>query len=81
MWKLEGAGKPKEALTYLEKARSLGVVDAVYSIGMTYLGLGDKEQALKNLEDFKRRTPNDSSINELIEAIRNGKIEFKKSPG
>jgi hypothetical protein len=41
MWKLEGAGKPKEALTYLEKARSLGVVDAVYSIGMTYLSLGD----------------------------------------
>jgi tetratricopeptide (TPR) repeat protein len=78
---LAGADKPKEALTYLEKARSLGVVDAVYSIGMTYLGLGDKEKALKNLEDFKRLNPNDSSINELIEAIRNGKIEVKRSPG
>jgi hypothetical protein len=50
MWKLEGAGKPKEALTYLEKARSLGVVDAVYNIGMTYLNLGDKEQATSSPE-------------------------------
>ena len=39
---LAGAGKPKEALPYLEKALAVGVVDAAYAIGMTYLTIGDK---------------------------------------
>jgi tetratricopeptide (TPR) repeat protein len=77
---LAGIGKPKEALPYLEKARSVGVLDAAYSIGMTHLSLGDKEQALKNLEDYKRLKPSDGSVNQLIDAIRNGKIDFKKNP-
>ena len=78
---LAGAGKPKEALPYLEKALSVGVVDAAYAIGMTYLTLGDKDRALKNLEDYKRRKPSDRNVDKLIDAIRNGKIEFKRSPG
>lgn len=78
---LASAGKPKEALPYLEKALSAGVVDATYAIGMTYLTLGDKERALKNLESYKRRKPSDGNVDKLIDAIRNGKIEFKRSPG
>lgn len=78
---LAGVGKPKDALPYLEKALSVGVIDAAYAIGMTYLTLGDKEQALKNLEDYKRRKPSDGSVDQLIDAIRNGKIEFKRNPG
>jgi len=78
---LAGVGKPKEALPYLEKALAVGVTDAAYAIGMTYLTLGDKEQALKNLTDYKRRKPSDLNVDQLIEAIRNGKIEFKRSPG
>lgn len=77
---LAGIGKPKEALLYLEKALSVGVVDAAYSIGMTYLTLGDKAQALKNLEDYKRRKPGDASVDTLIDAIRNGKLELKRNP-
>jgi len=78
---LAGAGKSKEALPYLEKALSLGVADAAYSLGMAYLTLGDKEQALKNLEDYKRRKPEDKNVDPLLDAIRHGKIEFKNSPG
>lgn len=78
---LAGVGKPKEALPYLEKAIALGVIDAAYTIGMTYLTLGDKEQALKNLESYKQRKPNDGSVDRLIDVIRNGKIEFKRNPG
>jgi tetratricopeptide (TPR) repeat protein len=77
---LAGAGKPKDALPYLEKALSLGVIDAAYGVGMTYLALGDKEQALKNLEDYKRRKPSDGNVDQLIDAIRNGKIEIKRGP-
>ena len=77
---LAGSSKPKEALPYLEKALAVGVVDAAYAIGMTYLTLGDKKRALENLEEYKRRKPNDENVGKLIDAIRNGKIEFKKNP-
>jgi predicted Zn-dependent protease len=77
---LAGVGKPKEALPYLEKALAVGVVDAAYAIGMAYLALGDKEQALKSLEDYKQRKPSDGNVDKFIDAIRNGKIEFKRSP-
>lgn len=78
---LAGVGKPKEALPYLETALSVGVIDAAYAMGMTYLALGDKEKALANLEDYKRRKPSDGSVDKLIDAIRNGKIEYKRNPG
>jgi len=76
---LAGAGKPKEALPYLEKALAAGVTDAAYAIGMTYLTLGDKKQALRHLENYKQRNPGDGNVDKLIEAIRNGKIEFKRN--
>jgi len=78
---LANVGKPREALPYLERALAASVSDAAYTIGMTYLSLGDKEQALKNLEDYKRRKPSDGNVEKLIDAIRNGKVEFKRSPG
>lgn len=74
---LAGAGKPKDALPYFEKALSLGVIDAAYGVGMTYLALGDKEQALKNLEDYKRRKPSDGNVDQLIDAIRNERLRSK----
>lgn len=78
---LASAGKPKEAIPYLEKAIAVGVDDAAYAIGMAYLTLGDKEQALKNLDDYKRRKPGDKNVDKLIDVIRNGKIEFKRAHG
>jgi tetratricopeptide (TPR) repeat protein len=75
---LAGAGKSKEALPYLEKALSLGVTDAAYAIGLTHLALGDKEGALKSLEDYKRSSPNDTNVDKIIDAVRNGKIEYKR---
>jgi tetratricopeptide (TPR) repeat protein len=77
---LAGIGKPNQALPYLEKAIEAGVIDASYAIGMVYLALGNKEQALKNLENYKQRRPNDGNVDNIIDAIRDGKIEFKKNP-
>lgn len=78
---LAGVGKPKEALPYLEQALAVGVTDAAYALGMAYLTLGDKGQALKNLEEYKRRKPGDKNVDKVIDAIRHGKIEFKRGPG
>ena len=74
---LAGAKKPKEAIPYLEKALEAGVGDAVYALGMTHLSLGDKQKALKNLEDYRKRRPNDENTAKIIDAIRNGTGEFK----
>lgn len=78
---LAGAGKPKEALPYLEKALSVGVTDAAYALGMVHLTLGDKGRALENLLAYKGRNPDDGNVDKLIEAIRNGKVEVKRNPG
>ena len=75
---LAGANKPEEAIPHLEKALAAGVGDAAYALGMTYLSLGDKEKALENLEDYRKRSPNDGNAAVIIDAIRNGKIERKK---
>jgi len=76
---LSGVGKPKEALPYLEKALALGVAEAAYSLGMTHLSLGDRELALKNLEDYKRQKPSDGNVDKIIDGIRNGRIEIKRN--
>lgn len=78
---LSSAGKPGDALPYLEKALSAGVSDAAYTIAMTHLALGQKDEALKSLADYKRSNPGDADTDKLIEAIRSGKIELKKNPG
>ena len=77
---LAGVGKPKDALWYLEKGLSLGVTGAAYALGITYLTLGDKEQALRNLGDYKRRKPTDTGVDGLIDAIRSGKLESRRGP-
>jgi tetratricopeptide (TPR) repeat protein len=76
---LASIGKWDEALPYLQKAHSAGVADAAYSLGMTYLSLGQKEKALEHLEIYRQRNPNDGNIGKLIDGIRNGKLEIKKS--
>lgn len=75
---LAGAGKPREAIPYLEKAITAGVTDAIYSLGMTYLTLGDKLMALDKLEAYRQRKPDDGNIARLIDGIRNGKVEVKQ---
>lgn len=77
---LAGMGKWNEALPYLQKAHSAGVADASYSLGMTYLSLGEKEKALEHLEIYQQRSPHDGNIGKLIDGIRNGKLEVKRNP-
>ena len=76
---LSGTGKPKEALPYLEKALAAGIVDAGFSIGLVYVFLGEKVQAIKSLEDYKRRKPDDANVDKIIDAIRHGRVEIKSA--
>ena len=75
---LASASKIKESIPYLEKALSLGAIDAEYSLGMVYVSLGDKSKALQYLENYKKSTSNNSEVSKLIEALKNEKTEIKR---
>ncbi len=67
----------KRAIPYLMKARELGVVRADYSLGFTYLTLGDKEDALKYLQLYAKEAPDQAAdIQKTIDAINTGNISF-----
>lgn len=75
---LVGVGEPDSALPYLEKAAGHNQIEALHVLGVAYLALGDKAKALENLEAYKAKAPGDQAVEKLIDAIRNGKIEFKR---
>lgn len=75
---LAGAGKPEQALPYLEKALDVGVSSASYSIGMVYLTLGDKQKAIENFTVYQKQNPSDSNINKLLDDLQNDKVKITK---
>ena len=66
-----------EGIPFLEKAKSLGVVNADYWLGSSYALVGNKAKAIENLDAYTRRTPSDANAAKLLEAIRADKVEFK----
>jgi len=68
------------AIPYLEKAKSLGVANADYWLGMSYQLAGDKAKAILNLESYTRRVPGDQDARKVLDAVRNGKVDVKELP-
>ena len=64
-------------LSYLSKAAQAGIVDAYYSLGLTYLAQHNNEAALKYLTLYQQLKPNDSQVGQIIAAIKSDSIEFK----
>ncbi len=73
---LAGAGKPRDAIPYLEKALRAGTVDAAYSLGMVYLSILEQKKALEYLEIYHQHRPSDKHVVKIIEAIRSGNIKI-----
>ncbi len=71
----------RRAVTHLERAVELGHDGARRALGITYLMLGEQEEALTHLEEYARRFPQDDRVKQLIAAIREGRIERKRSDG
>ena len=79
---LTDAGRPDDAIPILEKAKSLGVPAASYTLGVAYLTAGNMEKALENLRAYVQRTPHDPNADRMIDAIRTGRIQFRQGkPG
>ena len=69
--------KVADAIPYLEKAKSLGVIAAEYPLGMAYVAVGNRTKALENLEGYSKRVPGDENVVKIIDAVRKGDIERK----
>lgn len=69
--------KGGEGIPYLEKAKSLGAVNADYWLGLSYQLAGDKAKALENLENYTQRVPTDQNAARMLDAVRNDKVEVK----
>lgn len=76
---LAGAGKPGEAIPYLERAFRAGVTDAAYSLGMVYISMSEQQRALEYLGIYHQRRPNDKHVVKIIEAIRSGNIKVERT--
>jgi hypothetical protein len=74
---LAGTAKSRDAIPLLEKAK-LGVVDADYTLGLTYMSLGDKDKAVANLKSYTARVPGDENAARILDAVINGKVETKQ---
>jgi hypothetical protein len=68
-----GSGIP-----YLERAKSGGVADADYWLGMSYLVVGNKAKAKENLESYAKRVPKDQNAARMLNAIRDDKVEIQE---
>jgi len=74
---LASTAKSRDGIPFLEKAKSLGVVNAEYWLGLSYRVAGDKAKAVDNLEDYTKRVPTDANAARMLDAIRNDKVETK----
>lgn len=74
---LGNTGQAKQGIPYLKKAQALGVAEATYSLGLSYMILGDKTAALENLEKFQSMRPQDSRVATLIKALRDKNTKFE----
>jgi predicted Zn-dependent protease len=72
---LAETGRVERSISYLEKALALGLEEANYSLGMAYLGVGNKAEAIARLNVYLKNKPSDSAIQKIIQGIHAGTIE------
>ena len=68
----EGGGF-KEGTKYLEKAESMGYLEATQSLAQADLLDDKKDRALQRLNDFKAKNPNNPYIDEQLRIVNSGK--------
>lgn len=66
---LASSGQAALAIGYLEKAIALGVGQASYTLGMSYLALGDRPKAMSQLQAYQRHYPQDLQVAKVLAAL------------
>jgi tetratricopeptide (TPR) repeat protein len=78
MFYAQTATKRADAIPYLEKAKALGVQNADYWLGITYMTLGDKPKAIENLKSYTSRVPTDARAAAILDAVQHDKVKLKE---
>ncbi len=80
---LAGTGSLTErSIAYLEKARSLGVTEATYTLAIAHLtARGDQDTATKILEDYVKEQPEDEQAAILLNALKTGQVNIVREGG
>lgn len=74
-------GRQKDAVTFLETARSLGDKRANYTLGATYALLHEDELAKKHLKEYLVDFPDNVQAKGLLAGIEQGKTMAVSAPG
>ncbi len=73
---LAATTKKGEGIPFLEKAKSLGVLNADYWLGLSYIKIRDKSKAIENLESYTRRVPGDQVAGHMLDAVRHDSVNI-----
>jgi len=68
-----------ESIQYLEKALELGEEDARFTLGLIAVNQGRTEEGLSMLKAYSNIHPTNEHVKEMISAIENESLEFRKS--
>jgi len=74
------ATRRQDSIKYLEKALSLGVTDAHYTLAFVYLGQADKQKALLHLKKYAEANPKETWIKEKIAQVEKAEIRIHNEP-
>jgi len=70
-----------EGIPFLQKAKTFGVVNAGYWLGGSFAVMGEKTEAMENLESYTKSVPSDQMAARILDTVRNDRfnIEEKKA--
>jgi hypothetical protein len=68
--------KRGKACHFWKKAKNLGVVNADYWLGLSYVSVGEKAKAIENLENYTKRVPGDQNAARILDAVRHDNVKF-----
>ena len=75
---LASVGKGDEAVQHLRNAYKSGYTDSGFPLGMTLLIQGQKEEAIRILQDYAQKNPNDPRPQQVLEAVNSGQFEIRR---
>lgn len=76
---LLSSNKCHKSINYFDKAIKGGNVLAQFAEGLAYISCGDKENALRALNAYKKKQPGDKRTDLLIKAIEEGRLALKSA--
>ena len=71
----------ERAIPYLQKAASLGVVDAHYTAAMVFISSNDQTHAMEEMKAYVKAVPKDMQAKKLLADMENGNLHVDVHDG